>query len=133
MEDQVRKSVSTGSTLEAIGGYDRAVRVGQFVFVAGTTGFDYKTMTISDKLDEQVAQALANVDLALSGLSASRSEIVRTRWMITDRAYFAEVGKILADWLAPNRPPATTIVCDLVDARMLFEIEVTAIAGHLQG
>ena len=122
----MRRLISFGSDFETRGGYSRAVVDGEWVFVAGTTGFDYAAMTISDDPAEQTRQALRNIERALAEASASLADIVRTRYYIPDPADWPHIMPVLGEAFATIRPAATAIVCGLVDRRMKIEIEVTA-------
>ena len=122
----MRRLISSGSPFEAQGGYSRAVVDGEWVFVAGTTGFDYTAMTISDDPAEQTRQALRNIKRALAEAGASLADVVRTRYYIPDAADWSLIMPVLGEAFATIRPAATAIVCGLVDPRMKIEIEVTA-------
>jgi enamine deaminase RidA (YjgF/YER057c/UK114 family) len=122
----MRRLISSGSPFEAAGGYSRAVVDGEWVFVAGTTGFDYAAMTISDDPAEQTRQALRNIERALAEAGASLADIVRTRYYAPDPADWPHIMPVLGEAFATIRPAATAIICGLVDPRMKIEIEVTA-------
>ena len=121
-----RRLVSSGSTLEAEIGYSRAVVDGDWVFVSGTTGFDYSTMTIADGVVAQCEQAIRNVASALKQAGASMGDVVRVRYILPRRADFEPCWPILRAHLGEARPAATMIEAGLSDPRMLIEIEVTA-------
>ncbi|MEM7774733.1 MAG: RidA family protein [Pseudomonadota bacterium] len=121
-----RSLISSGSTFERDIGYSRAVVDGDWVFVSGTTGFDYTTMTISDDVAEQCAQALRNIEQALAEAGGSFADVVRVRYLLPDRDDWPACWPIVASALAPVRPAATMFVADLQDPRMKIEIEVTA-------
>jgi 2-iminobutanoate/2-iminopropanoate deaminase len=121
-----RRLVSSGSSFEAEIGYSRAVIDGDWVFVSGTTGFDYATMTISDDVVTQCRQALRNVAAALSEAGATMGDIVRVRYMLPRRADFEPCWPVLKEYLGEVRPAATMIEAGLSDPRMKIEIEVTA-------
>ena len=122
----MRRLISSGSPFEAAGGYSRAVVDGEWVFVAGTTGFDYTAMTISDDPAEQTRQALHNIERALAEAGASLADIVRTRYYVPDPADWPRIMPVLGEVFGTIRPAATAIICGLVDPRMKIEIEVTA-------
>ena len=122
----MRRLISSGSPFEAAGGYSRAVVDGEWVFVAGTTGFDYAAMTISDDPAEQTRQALRNIERALAEAGASLADIVRTRYYVPDPEDWPHIMPVLGEAFATIRPAATAIICGLVDPRMKIEIEVTA-------
>lgn len=121
-----RRLISSGSTFEKVAGYSRAVVDGDWVFVSGTTGFDYAAMTIADDVVAQTHQCFRNIQAALAEAGASLADVVRARYYLTDAAYFAAVAPIFGQYFGAVRPTSTAIVCGLVDARMKIEIEVTA-------
>lgn len=121
-----RRLISSGSSFEAEIGYSRAVIEGDWIFVAGTTGFNYRTMTISDEVTAQCEQALRNVEAALSEAGASMRDIVRVRYILPRREDFEPCWPVLRRRFGEIRPAATMIVAGLADPRMKFEIEVTA-------
>ncbi|HRJ62220.1 MAG TPA: RidA family protein [Azospirillaceae bacterium] len=122
-----RKLISSGSSFEKVAGYSRAVVDGSWVFVSGTTGFDYAAGTISDEVVEQTRQALRNIDAALRQADSSLADVVRIRVFITKAEDFAVIAPVLGEFLGDVRPANTTVVCQLVDAKMKVEIEVTAL------
>jgi enamine deaminase RidA (YjgF/YER057c/UK114 family) len=122
----VRRLISSGSPFEAAGGYSRAVIDGEWVFVAGTTGFDYAAMTIADDPAEQARQVLRNIERALAEAGASLADVVRARYYIPDPADWPHIMPVLGEAFTTVRPAATAIICGLVDPRMKIEIEVTA-------
>ncbi len=97
------------------------------MFVAGTTGFDYATMTISDDVVEQAEQCLRNVAAALADADAAMSDIVRLHYLLPNAADFAPCWPVLRRWFATIRPAATMMVIGLADPRMRIEIEATAL------
>ncbi len=122
-----RRRISQGSEFERSVGYSRAVVDGRWVFVAGTTGFDYSTMTISDDVVEQVEQTLRNIDDALTQAGASAADVVRVRYMLPDAADFEVCWPSLRRYFGEALPAATMTVVGLADPRMRIEIEVTAL------
>ena len=121
-----RRLISSGSSFEAEIGYSRAVVDGDWVFVSGTTGFDYQTMTVSTDVVEQCEQALRNVEAALAQAGASFADIVRVVYILPAREDFAACWPALRRALGEVRPAATMIEAGLLDPRARFEIEVTA-------
>ncbi len=121
-----RKLVSSGSSFEADIGYSRAVVDGDWIFVSGTTGFDYATMTMSDDVVTQCRQAMRNIASALSQADASVDDIVRVRYILPRREDFEPCWPVLKEYLGNVRPAATMIQAGLSDPRMKIEIEVTA-------
>jgi enamine deaminase RidA (YjgF/YER057c/UK114 family) len=125
----MRKLISSGSSFEASIGYSRAVVVGDWVFVSGTTGFDYATMQISPDVREQAEQALRNIAHALAEAGSSLGDIVRVHYIFPDPADFEPCWPILRRHLGEVRPAATMLASALADPRMKVEIEVTAYRG----
>jgi enamine deaminase RidA (YjgF/YER057c/UK114 family) len=121
-----RKLISSGSTFEKIAGFSRAVVDGGWVFVAGTTGYDYSTMTIAPDVVAQTRQTFRNIDQALAQAGCTLKDVVRVHYYLTDQAYFKQVAPIFGEFLGDARPAATAIVCRLVDDAIKIEIEVTA-------
>ena len=122
-----RKLIDSGSPFEAEIGYSRAVAQGDWVFVSGTTGFDYAAMTISDDLAGQTEQALRNIAAALAEAGASLADVVRVTYMLPVATDFPQCWPVLRKYFAEIRPAATMIACGLADPRMRIEIEVTAL------
>lgn len=122
----IRRLISSGSSFEEEIGYSRAVVDGDWVFVSGTTGFDYQTMTISPEVVRQCEQALRNVEAALAEAGASMTDLVRVRYILPRREDFSPCWPALRRAFAEARPAATMIEAGLADPRMKFEIEVTA-------
>jgi enamine deaminase RidA (YjgF/YER057c/UK114 family) len=124
-----RRLISSGSPFERDIGYSRAVVVGDRVFVSGTTGFDYVTMTISDDIAEQAAQCLRNIETALAQAGASMRDVVRVRYILPNAADFPATWPVLRAAFGEIRPAATMFEAKLADPRMKIEIEVDAIIG----
>jgi enamine deaminase RidA (YjgF/YER057c/UK114 family) len=123
----MRRLIGSGSTFEAEIGYSRAVVQGDWVFVSGTTGFDYAAMTISDDVGAQTEQALRNIEAALTEAGASLADVVRVTYMLPDAAEFPRCWPALRRVFGEIRPAATMISCGLADPRMRIEIEATAL------
>ena len=121
-----RRLISSGSAFEALAGYSRAVVDGDDVFVSGTTGFDYATMTIADDPVAQTHQCMRNIAQALGKAGCGLDDVVRVRYLLADAALFEPLAPIFGEYFARARPAATAMVVGLVDARMKIEIEVTA-------
>ena len=121
-----RRLISSGSTFERDIGYSRAVVDDEWVFVSGTTGFDYSTMTISTDLVEQTEQCLRNIEAALTEAGATFADVVRVTYVLPDAAEFALCWPALRKYLGDVRPAAMMISAGLSDPRMKIEIEVTA-------
>lgn len=121
-----RKYITSGSTFEAEIGYSRAVVDGEWIFVSGTTGFDYQTMTIAESIEEQTEQCLRNILEALAQAGAGLRDVVRVRYFVPQAAEFEKTWPILRRYFGEIRPAATMIAAGLADPRMKIEIEVTA-------
>jgi enamine deaminase RidA (YjgF/YER057c/UK114 family) len=121
-----RQLISSGSTFEENMGYSRAVVDGDWVFVSGTTGFDYATMTISDDVLAQVEQCFQNIASALQQAGSTLNDVVRVTYVLPDSADFEPCWPILRKYLGEVRPAATMISARLADPRIKIEIEVTA-------
>lgn len=124
-----RKLISSGSTFEAQIGYSRAVVAGDWVFVSGTTGFDYATMSIAPGLLEQTEQCLKNIEAALRQAGASLQDVVRVTYVLPDGGEFEQCWPVLRKYFGGVRPAAMMISAGLADPRMKIEIEVTALKG----
>ena len=122
-----RRLISQGSTFETTIGYSRAVVDDPWVFVSGTTGFDYSTMTIEDDIAAQTRQALANIDAALVEAGATAADVVRVHYYLPDATEFENCWSILRDYFGEVRPAATMLETGLSDPRMRIEIEITAL------
>lgn len=121
-----RQWISSGSRFEHEIGYSRAVVDGDWVFVSGTTGFDYATMAIADDVAAQCEQCLQNIASALGQAGATVGDVVRVTYMLPDRRDFEACWPVLRRWFGEARPAATMVQAGLLDPRMRIEIEVTA-------
>jgi enamine deaminase RidA (YjgF/YER057c/UK114 family) len=121
-----RRLISSGSEFERVAGYSRAVVDGDWVFVAGTTGFDYQRMTISDDPVEQTHQIFHTIGAVLEDAGSSLADVVKARYFVTDAAIWKVLAPVIGHYFKEIRPASTAIVCGLVDPRMKIEIEVTA-------
>jgi enamine deaminase RidA (YjgF/YER057c/UK114 family) len=121
-----RKLISSGSTFEKEIGYSRAVVDGDWIFVSGTTGFDYATMTLREGVEAQAEQCLKNIEWALREAGASLADVVRVTYILPDVADFPPCWPVLRKYFGEVRPAATMISAKLLDPRILIEIEVTA-------
>ncbi|MHB1327493.1 MAG: RidA family protein [Gemmatimonadales bacterium] len=121
-----RRLISSGSTFEDQIGYSRAVVDGDWVFVSGTTGFDYTTMTIADGIEAQAEQCLRNIEAALTQAGVGLNDIVRITYIVPQASEFEQCWPVLRRYLGEARPAATMISAGLLDPRMRIEIEATA-------
>ncbi|MBY6210117.1 RidA family protein [Microbulbifer agarilyticus] len=121
-----RKLISSGSEFESKIGYSRAVVDGDYVFVSGTTGYNYATNSISDDAAEQADQCFANIEQALKEAGSSIAQIVRVTYILPNRDDFKPCWPVFAKWLGKVRPAATMFEARLLDDAMKIEIQVTA-------
>ena len=121
-----RRLITSGSTFERDIAYSRAVVQGEWIFVSGTTGFDYATMTIHEGVVEQADQCLRNIQSALEQAGASLADVVRVHYIVPRAEEFKDCWPVLRKYFGDIRPAATMIAAGLADPRMRIEIEVTA-------
>jgi enamine deaminase RidA (YjgF/YER057c/UK114 family) len=129
----MRRLITSGSSFERDIGYSRAVVAGGWVFVSGTTGFDYTTMTIADDIVAQAEQALRNVEAALREAGATFGDVVRVHYILPDAGDFPRCWPALRAAFGHVRPASTMFQAGLADPRMKIEIEVTALLGSATG
>jgi enamine deaminase RidA (YjgF/YER057c/UK114 family) len=122
-----RQWISSGSVFEEQIGYSRAVVAGDWVFVSGTTGFDYATMTISDDVATQAEQCLQNIAKALAQAACTLDDVVRVNYVLPNGADFEACWPLLRKYFGKAKPAAMVITAGLLDPRMKIEIEVTAL------
>jgi enamine deaminase RidA (YjgF/YER057c/UK114 family) len=122
-----RQHISSGSPFEEQIGYSRAVVAGDWVFVSGTTGFDYATMRISDDVVQQAEQCFLNIQAALQQAGASLDDVVRVNYVLPDASLFEACWPVLRKHLGRARPAAMMVSAGLLDPRMKIEVEVTAL------
>jgi enamine deaminase RidA (YjgF/YER057c/UK114 family) len=123
----MRRLISSGSPLEAGIGYSRAVVDGDWVFVSGTTGFNYDTMTVSDDVVKQAEQTLRNIGKALAEAGSGFADVVRVQYILPTAADFQLCWPVLRRCFGEIRPAATMLSAGLADPRLKIEIEVTAL------
>jgi enamine deaminase RidA (YjgF/YER057c/UK114 family) len=122
----MRKLISSGSSFERQIGYSRAVVDGDWIFVSGTTGFDYATMSISNDILVQAEQCFKNIESALRQAGSGLGDVVRVHYIVPDASEFEKCWPVLRRHLGDIRPAATMFSAGLADPRMKIEIEVTA-------
>lgn len=121
-----RLLISTGSPFENTAGYSRAVVDGEWCFVSGTTGYDYATMTMPERVEDQTRNALATIEKTLVEAGFAMSDVVRVRTIVTDRAFVDDVFAALGAVFGDIRPAATMVIAGLIEPEMKIEIEATA-------
>ena len=124
-----RRLVSSGSAFERQIGYSRAVIDGGFVFVSGTTGYDYDDMSIDEDIAEQTEQCFRNIEQALAAAGSAVEDIVRITYILSDRDEFEACWPVLKRWLGAVRPAATMFEARLIDDAIRIEVQVTARLG----
>ena len=122
----MRRLISSGSTFEKSMAYSRAVVDGDWMFVSGTTGFDYATMTISENVVDQADQCFRNIAAAMEQGGFSLADTVRVHYLVPDATDFEPCWPVMQKYLGDIRPAATMFVAGLADPRMKIEIEITA-------
>ena len=122
----VRRQIRSGSKFEEMAAYSRAVVDGRDIFVSGTTGFDYATMTIEADVVAQCRQTFDNIEAALAQAGASLEDVVRVTYIVPDPSEFERCWPVLRERLGDVRPAATMLAARLVDDRIKIEVEVTA-------
>lgn len=127
------RRISSGSPFEQKIGYSRAVVDGDMVYVSGTTGYDYKTMTMPEDAGAQARNALSTIAGALAEAGSSLADVLRVRYYITDMAHYDALCAVAGEAFGGIRPAATMVVCGLTTPEMKLEIEVTARIGAGQG
>jgi enamine deaminase RidA (YjgF/YER057c/UK114 family) len=128
-----RHRISSGSTFEDQIGYARAVVDGDWIFVSGTTGYDYATMSIAPDVAAQCEQAFRNIEAALKQGGARMDDVVRVTYILPRREDWPTCWPVAKKWLGVARPAATMLVAGLQSTDMLIEIEVTARMRRREG
>lgn len=125
-----RRLISTGSRFEREIGYSRAViqdtSEGRWAFLSGTTGYDYKTMTLPPDVDTQTRNIFATVIEVLGDAELALADVYRVVYYVKDRSDKDAVAKVLGTYLADIRPAATMVIAELAEPEMLVEIEFSA-------
>ena len=122
-----RRLISSGSPFEVEIGYSRAVVDGDYVFVSGTTGYNYESMKIEDDVVAQAEQCFKNIEKVLKDAGTDLSNVVRIHYILPNRADFEPCWPVFRKYLADAMPAATMFEAGLLDDAMKIEIEVTAL------
>lgn len=122
-----RKLISSGSSFEKEIGYSRAVVDGNWVFVSGTTGYNYETMSIENTVELQTEQCLQNIALVLKQANSKMEDVVRVTYILPDASEFKKCWPILRKYFGNIKPAATMFSAGLADPKMKIEIQVTAL------
>ncbi|HMB46683.1 MAG TPA: RidA family protein [Afifellaceae bacterium] len=125
-EDEKRRLISTGSPFERAAGYSRALVSGDFCFVSGTTGYDYTTMQMPERVEDQVRHALTTIEGALGEAGFAMTDVVRAHYIVTGAVLVDRVFAVLGEVFGEIRPAATMMIAGLIKPEMKVEIEVTA-------
>jgi len=125
-----RRKFTSGSTFEDEFAYSRVIADGRWVFVSGTTGYDYTEMTISSDAATQATQCFENIKSALQQADATLADIVRVNYLVPNRDDVPAFGPVFVRYLGEVRPAATLIISDLLNTAMKIEIEVTALRSE---
>ncbi len=126
-ETNERRLISSGSMFEEQVGYSRAVCSDPWVFVAGTTGFNYDTMEISEDVVEQCRQTMENIRKVLAEAQSGLEDVVRVTYIFPNHEDFRLCWPVLREYFGDIRPASTMYSANLADSRMKVEIEVTAL------
>ena len=124
-----RERISTGSAFEREVGYSRAVVQGDWCFMAGVTGYDYAAMTLPEGIAAQAERAFDTVEEVLARAGFALADVVRVTHYVRDRDAVPDLIPVLSRRLGAVRPAATMVVAGLMEAAMLYEVEVTALRG----
>jgi enamine deaminase RidA (YjgF/YER057c/UK114 family) len=125
----MRKLISSGSKFEEEIGYSRAVVDGDYVFVSGTTGYDYASMTLAQGVVAQADQTFRNIADALAKAGTSLDHVVRATFILPNRADWQSCWPVIKRYFGTARPASTLLIAGLQSEAMLIEIEVTARHG----
>src|SRR6185295_19086475 len=115
MANMPRQLISSGSSFEKVAGFSRAVVEGDWVFVSGTTGYDYATMTIAPDAETQTRKAFGNIQRALAQAGCSLDDVVRVQYYLVHQSDFNKLAPIFGEYLGAARPAATALICGLVE------------------
>jgi enamine deaminase RidA (YjgF/YER057c/UK114 family) len=126
----LKKQISSGSTFESEIGYSRAVVRDNWIFVSGTTGYDYESMLISNDIIEQTEQCFKNIIASLEKADSDLKDVVKVLYILPDASEFEKCWPTLKKYFGEIKPAATMISAGLADSKMKIEIEVTALKNN---
>lgn len=121
------KYISSGSSFEEKLGYSRAIIKGDWAFVSGVTGYNYKTMDMPNNIAQQATNCFETIQSSLKEGGFSLSDTVRVQYTLTNSDLVNEIAPILKKYMGDIRPAATMIIANLIKPEMLVEIEITAL------
>ena len=121
-----RKRISSGSEFEDLIGYSRAVVDGDYVFISGTTGYNYEEMSIAESVVDQAEQCFKNINVALQDAGSCLDNIVRVTYILPNKNDFQPCWPVLQKYLGTVKPAATMFEAGLLDDAMKVEVQVTA-------
>jgi len=124
-----KRFISSGSPFEEALGYSRAVVQGDWCFVSGITGYDYRTMELPEDIVDQAEACFETLRTVLSDAGFAFSDIVRVTHYVKNRSDVSRLAPVLGSRLQSVRPAATMVVTDLMEHNMLYEIDATAFKG----
>ena len=123
------RQISTGSPFERTMGYSRAIVKGEWCFVSGVTGYDYRTMEMPHSIADQARNCFATIESVLDEAGFTMGDIVRVQYTVTDATLVGDLTPVLGEAFAVIRPAATMVIAGLIKPEMKIEIEVTAFRG----
>ena len=127
VQDMSRTLISSGSTFEKTAGYSRAVVQGEWCFVSGTTGYDYRSMQIPAGLEDQIANCFKTIGAVLDEAGFSLDDVVRVTYIVSDCGLVPRALACVGSYFRDIRPAATMMIAGLIEEAMKIEIELTAL------
>lgn len=121
------KHISSGSSFEEKLGYSRAIITGDWAFVSGVTGYNYKSMDMPNNIAQQATNCFETIQSSLKEGGFSLSDTVRVQYTLTNSDLVDEIAPILKKYMGSIRPAATMVIANFIKPEMLVEIEITAL------